>query len=81
MEDINILIQQFKTQTSNTHPNISQLWITFLEKKKENIANLLIHGQSVLMQLQERKENGDEKIKDPEMDQLINLMQVKMILQ
>ena len=75
MEEIDTLIQEFKTQAL-IHPNISQLWINYLEKKKEKLNQLLNQGQSVLHQLQLL---NDDDVKDIELKDLMNVLLVKMM--
>jgi hypothetical protein len=76
MEEINTLIQEFKTQAL-IHPNISHLWINYLEKKKEKLNQLLNQGKSVLDQLQLL--NDDDDVKDIELKDLMNVLLVKMM--
>lgn len=76
MEEIDTLIQEFKTQAL-IHPNISQLWINYLEKKKEKLNQLLNQGKSVLHQLQLL--NDDDDVKDLELKDLMNVLLVKMM--
>jgi len=75
MEEIDSLIQKFKTQAL-IHPNISHLWINYLEKKKEKLNQLLNQGQSVLNQLQLL---NDDDVKDLELKDLMNVLLVKML--
>lgn len=74
MEEIDTLIQEFKTQAL-IHPNISHLWINYLEKKKEKLNQLLNQGQSVLHQLQLLNDD----VKDIELKDLMNVLLVKMM--
>ena len=74
MEEIDTLIHQFKTQAL-IHPNISQVWITYLEKKKAKLNQLLNQGQSVLAQLQLLNDD----VKDIELKDLMNVLLVKMM--
>ena len=74
MEEIDTLIHQFKTQAL-IHPNISQVWITYLEKKKAKLNQLLNQGQSVLAQLQLLNDD----VKDIELKDLMNILLVKMM--
>ena len=43
MEEIDTLIQEFKTQAL-IHPNISHLWVNYLEKKKKKIKSIIKSG-------------------------------------
>jgi len=74
MEEIDTLITRFKTQAL-IHPNISQVWITYLEKKKAKLNQLLNQGQSVLAQLQLLNDD----VKDIELKDLMNVLLVKMM--
>ena len=76
MEEIDTLIQEFKTQAL-IHPNISQLWINYLEKKKEKLNQLLHQGKYVLDQLQLL---NDDDVKDLELKDLMNVLLVKMMI-
>jgi hypothetical protein len=73
-EELDTLITQFKRQAL-IHPNISQLWINYLEKKKEKLNKLLNQGQSVLAQLQLLNDD----VKDIELKDLMNVLLVKMM--
>ena len=73
-EELDTLITRFKRQAL-IHPNISQLWITYLEKKKEKLNQLLNQGQSVLAQL----ELLNDDVKDIELKDLMNVLLVKMM--
>ena len=75
MEEIDTLIQEFKTQAL-IHPNISHLWINYLEKKKEKLNQLLEQGKSVLHKLQLL---NDDDVKDIELKDLMNVLLVKMM--
>ena len=76
MEEIDTLIQEFKTQAL-IHPNISQLWINYLEKKKEKLNQLLHQGKYVLDQLQLL---NDDDVKDLELKDLMNVLLVKLMI-
>jgi hypothetical protein len=73
-EELDTLITRFKRQAL-IHPNISQLWISYLEKKKEKLNQLLNQGQSVLAQL----ELLNDDVKDIELKDLMNVLLVKMM--
>jgi hypothetical protein len=73
-EELDTLITRFKRQAL-IHPNISQLWINYLEKKKEKLNQLLNQGQSVLAQL----ELLNDDVKDIELKDLMNVLLVKMM--
>jgi len=73
-EELDTLITQFKRQAL-IHPNISHLWINYLEKKKEKLNKLLNQGQSVLAQL----ELLNDDVKDIELKDLMNVLLVKMM--
>ena len=76
MDDIGVdqLITKFK-EYEETHPNIVYFWVTYLELKKKNRENIIGQGETVLQQIQ-----GDEKIKDIDINDLVNMMLFKMIL-
>jgi hypothetical protein len=71
--EFNTLIDKFKDQI-DTYPTIAQFWITYLEKKKQNVAEILAQSEYVIAQMQE---NG---MKDITMDDLMRLMLFKMTL-
>ena len=47
MERIDKLIDKFKSK-SVTHPNISLLWINYLEAKKKNLDTRLVQGEKLI---------------------------------
>jgi hypothetical protein len=50
MERLDRLIEKFKDK-SITHPQISSLWVNYLEIKKENINIRLAQGEKLLDEL------------------------------
>ena len=50
MERLDRLIEKFKDK-SITHPQISSLWVNYLEIKKENINMRLAQGEKLLDEL------------------------------
>jgi|TARA_B110000967_G_C18646813_1_gene441286 hypothetical protein len=50
MERLDRLIEKFKDKSS-THPQISSLWVNYLEIKKENINMRLAQGEKLLDEL------------------------------
>jgi hypothetical protein len=68
------LISKFK-EYEDTHPNIVCFWVTYLELKKKNRECILDQGHSILAQIQ-----GEEKIKDIDINDLVTMMLIKMIL-
>ena len=47
MERIDKLIDKFKSKSA-THPNISLLWINYLEAKKKNLDTRLVQGEKLI---------------------------------
>ena len=52
MERIDRLIDKFKSKSA-THPNISLLWINYLEAKKKNLDTRLVQGEKLIDDLTE----------------------------
>jgi hypothetical protein len=71
MEDVERLIHKFK-EYEETHPNIAKFWITYLEVKKKSIEGIIEQGYSVVSQLENKN--------DMELEDLINMMMVKMTI-
>jgi hypothetical protein len=71
------LIDKFKHQMSS-YPSIAQFWITYLETKKQNIAELLAQGELVIAQMQ--KDDDESKLKDIQTQDLMRVMLFKMTL-
>ena len=50
MERLDRLIEKFKDK-SCTHPNMSSLWVNYLEVKKENLDSRLTQGEKIVDEL------------------------------
>ena len=48
---INALVEKFHRKT-NTHPELSHLWILYLSEKKKQMEDLLIQGENTLEMLE-----------------------------